>query len=63
MEKGDMWVNIIGTNRYQVLNNFKNMNGVSRYNELKLNVIDRLQTTDDKDRILSVFDEEYAKMK
>ena len=63
MEKGNMWVDIIVNNRSQILEIFIDTKGSVKYTELKLNVINRLDITDDKKRILDIFDEEYEKMK
>ena len=63
MEKGDMWVKVIVDNRSKILEIFIDTKGTIKYTELKLNVINRLNTTDDKEHILAIFDEEYAKIK
>lgn len=63
MEKGDVWVKVIVDNRSKILEIFIDTKGTIKYTELKLNVINRLNTTDDKERILAIFDEEYAKIK
>ena len=63
MEKGDMWVKVIVDNRSKILEIFIDTKGTIKYTELKLNVINRLNTTDGKERILAIFDEEYAKIK
>ena len=63
MEKGDMWVKVIVDNRSKILEIFIDTKGTIKYTELKLAVINRLNTTDNKEHILAIFDEEYAKVK